>query len=283
MINCPECDGKNPNRMVYCGLCRARLKPISPRLREDILFITRQQTKWLTAKLVAGGLSVIGVLSFWGYSQLKQVLLDSAQKDLVPRIVKSTEPLIKSTVDTAVNEAAKATLPHFRSAVRQVQRKHETEVAKATQQSTDEIREAAALAKQQINDATQKTVTQISTTTTWTGPNGRSLQSISSATGPYLADILNSNADPLRTVNVTDSLRLVADLKISKTIADLTTVSLSNASEGCLGIISGTEIATDSQRSNCSKEIPVTLPSLKSLGSGINEPLPALPTLNTKY
>ena len=275
--------------MVYCGLCRARLKPISPRVREDILSVAREENKRLLTKLTTRGLLVIAILSFWGYSQLKGIVLDSAQKDLVPRILNdvqtSTDVLIRSKVETAVNEAANATLPKFQSALRLVQQKHETEVARATQQTSAEIREAAVLAKQQINDATQKTVTQISTTTIWTSPSSHSAQ-ISSATDPYIAEILKGSSDRFKTPGlITNPLRPLEGSQISTISSELTTRSLSNASDiGCIGIISaGTGIETASQRSTCSKTLQITIPSLTPLGSGTNEPLPSLPTTNTKY
>src|SRR5262245_44621891 len=115
MIRCPTCKAANANSMVYCGMCRARLKPIPARLREDIRFVVRQQNRRQTTKIITVSLAVITVLSFWGYSHFKQLLVESAQKELIPRITASTDALIKNKVETAVSEAAKSVLPAFQA------------------------------------------------------------------------------------------------------------------------------------------------------------------------
>lgn len=280
MIACPECNAKNSNRMVYCGFCRGRLKPISPRLREDILFIIRQECDQRKRRFVKRSVIAIGLLGILGYSKIV---------DFFNNVQISTQAIVKSGIENAVSEASKTALPQFQSAMQQVQQKREPEVVKAIQQSKDEIRSATLLAKQQIKDATQKTITQISTTTTGTSPSGRPIQSSWSITDPFSAGILKGNSDVLKTLNVNDPLRLVGDLKISKITTDLTTGLLSSASDmGCLhaisGLSTGIEIGSSLQRSNCPNTFPVIVPSyLTPFGSSITEPIPTLPTLNTKY
>jgi hypothetical protein len=181
--------------MFYCGFCGAKLKPVSPQLREDILFVTREENKRLFARLRRQTFAAVSigfaVLSFFGYSELRRIKTDvattvqtevasSVQNDIVPRIANeirnSTAAQLREQVPRAVAEATTATLPEFRAAMRQSLQKHEADIAKAADRSKNEMRVRTELATQEIDEATKKTVSRVSTTTTtFSLPNSDSI------------------------------------------------------------------------------------------------------------
>jgi hypothetical protein len=285
--------------MIYCGYCQARLKPISPRLREDVLSITRPENKRLLLKLGRTCLVVITVLSFWGYAEIKRNVVDTVQKEVIPRLTDSADTVLKSKVQQAVDDATKAMVPEFQSLLRLVQRKHETELHESLkrsqtelqqvlQQSQNAMRVTTQIAERQVTDAAENAAIQISTTrNALTVPSGQPSQTTLSGTDQTLAGIVRVDSDRLKNLYFNESLRTLDTLQTSKFGADLRSIPLSSVIESPCHyettlILKEKGIVGVSDLLNCSK-VPQNFSDLLPREASHIGGLPALPLSNTKY
>ena len=155
-MKCPSCGSSNAKTKTFCGDCRERLRPVDPRLRQDVLAVLKEERKkWKIAGTVA--LTILGYFGIRTYQDLKAHAVTTATT-LHQRFLDETKrEATKAFRETLASETQKAVAEIRAAGVAQA---HARELQEIRASQIGELRSLAKRERERLRDDAEEVIRQ---------------------------------------------------------------------------------------------------------------------------